>query len=98
MPRKTRRRIRRKRVRGTRRVRTYYRGGNRTYYSQGGHPFNGVNNVFTNAAAQVRDFADRSGAINFYKQVSDRADNILKSVGFKTNEPQFFPSTTKPVL
>jgi hypothetical protein len=101
MPRKTRRRIRRKRVRGTRRVngtkrvngtrrvRIYYRGGNRRYNGEGGI-FGEENNMFTNAASQVR-----TGATNLYKQVSTSADNILKNasslVGFKTNDSQLFP-------
>ena len=97
MPRKTRRRIRRKRVRGTRRVRIYYRGGNRRYNGEGGI-FGEENNVLTNAAAnaaaQVRNFADRSGATDLYKKVSNSADNILKNasslVGFKTNDSQLF--------
>jgi hypothetical protein len=92
MPRKTRRRIRRKRVRGTRRVRTYYRGGNRRYYSQGGDMFGEANNMFSNAAAQVRNFADRSGATNLYNQVSTSADSIVNKArglaGLKTNDSQ----------
>ena len=110
MPRKTRtRRIRgkkvrgTKRVRGTRRVRIYYRGGNRRYYSQGGDMFgeasnilstatNNANNMFSNAAAQVRNFADRSGATNLYNQVSNSADSIVNKArglaGLKTNDSQ----------
>jgi hypothetical protein len=94
MPRKTRRRIRRKRVRGTRRVRTYYRGGNRRYNGEGGifgeENIGEENNVLTNTARQLRNFADRSGATNFYKKVSDSTDNILKKVGLKPNDSQFF--------
>jgi hypothetical protein len=81
MPRKTRRRG--KRVRATKRVRTYYRGGNRRYNGEGGI-IGEENNVLTNMARQLRNFADRSGATNFYNKVSDSADNILKKVGLKT--------------
>jgi hypothetical protein len=96
MPRKTRRRIRRKRVRGTRRVRTYYRGGNRTYYSQGGDMFGEANNMFSNAAARTTAAATNlyQNIANSptYRRISSGADNILKNasslVGFKTNDSQ----------
>jgi hypothetical protein len=53
MPRKTRRRIRRKRVRGTRRVRTYYRGGNRRYNGEGGDIIGDLYEKITSAATSA---------------------------------------------
>jgi hypothetical protein len=92
MPRKTRRRIRGKRVRGTRRVRIYYRGGNRTYYSQGGDMFGEANNMFSNAAARTaaaatnlyQNIANSPTYQNIansptYKRISSGADTILKN-------------------
>jgi hypothetical protein len=85
MPRKTRRRIRRKRVRGTRRVRTYYRGGNRRYNGEGGYTIRELYEKISNNITNSSTYQNITNSPT-YKNISSGADNIVRGiVGLKTN-------------
>jgi hypothetical protein len=86
MPRKTRRRIRRKRVRGTRRVRTYYRGGNRRYNGEGGYTIRELYEKISNNITNSPTYQNITNSPT-YKKISTKADSIFNKVrglaGFK---------------
>ena len=106
MPRKTRRRIiRGKRVRGTKRVRIYYRGGNRRYNGEGGfdlREFLGLkssteNNPLSNVATSVGNAAASVG--NAATSAATSASNKVRTfLNPKTSETSLFGLPSSPPL